>query len=88
MIKKINSEGFLEPFCVPEDEGAGRANLKPYAYIRTGAIYLSRMSHYLKNRSIKSGKMVPFITKGKSTINIDEEIDFLVAQELVKNEFV
>lgn len=88
MVKKIDSKGFLEPFCVPEDEGAGRANLKPYAYVRTGAIYLTRMSHYLKDKSVKSGKIVPFITEGKSTINIDEEMDFLVAQVIAENEFV
>lgn len=86
MVKKISSAGFLEPFCIPEDEGAGRNNLKPYAYIRTGSIYLIQMSHYLKNKTVKSGRILPLIMEGIYNVNIDEEIDFLTAQ-VIANEF-
>jgi CMP-N,N'-diacetyllegionaminic acid synthase len=83
-IKKIGDDGYIADFCMPEEDAAGRTDLSPPAYIRNGAIYLTRMPYFLKHQTVKRGRMLPYEMTAEESINIDEPIDFLVAETICK----
>ena len=80
-IKKIEN-GILKPFCI-EEQDIPRQNLKPEAYIRNGAIYLVKKNHFLKNKTVKEGRMKPYIMPLERSVNIDEPVDFEIAEFLL-----
>ena len=71
-------------FILPENERTRRQDLKPYAYIRNGSIYAISRNTLKKNKS-KIGKISrPYIMPDERSINIDEKIDFLLAELMLK----
>ena len=82
-MKKIEND-FLVDFCVPEIPESRRQDLNPPAYIRSGSIYAVN-----RNFLITSGNRYdnfntrPYILDSRNVINIDEEIDFLVAEKMI-----
>lgn len=82
-IKKIKNDRILN-FILPENERTRRQDLKPAAYIRNGSIYAIRRNTLEKNKS-KIGKISrPYIMPDRRSINIDEKIDFLIAELMLK----
>jgi CMP-N-acetylneuraminic acid synthetase len=82
-IKKIGDNGYLTDFCMPEEDAAGRADLNPPAYIRNGAIYLTRLPYFLAHKTVKRGNMLPYEMPSDLSVNIDEPIDFTVAESIL-----
>jgi len=82
-IKKIVGEQLI-PFLVDEPEGIRRQDLQPDAYYRNGAIYLMRKETLLKG-SIRGNKSMPLIMPPERSVNIDDELDFLFAESLLKH---
>ncbi len=80
-IKKIEN-GILKPFCI-EEQDIPRQNLRPEAYIRNGAIYLIKKNHFLQNKTVKEGRMKPYIMPLERSVNIDEPVDFEIAEFLL-----
>ena len=83
-IKKIIDDKIID-FCIPEDPESRRQDLKPGAYIRSGSIYaLKRDYLMLKGRRYGSDKSRPHILPPERAVNIDTEIDFMIAELMLK----
>ena len=84
-IKKIVNDKIVD-FCLKEKNESRRQDLKPLAYIRSGSIYGMKRDFLIKKKRRYGGKNSrPYILDSKRAINIDNEYDFLVAKEILKN---
>ena len=82
-IKKIKNDRIFD-FILSENERTRRQDLRPKAYIRNGSIYAISRNTLKKNKS-KIGKISrPYIMPDKRSINIDEKIDFLIVELMLK----
>ena len=84
-IKKIVS-GKISNFSknlneVPETH---RQQLKPKAYIRNGSIYASKRNLLIKGKRYGTKNSIPYIMDSNKSINIDTEIDLMVAKQILK----
>jgi len=85
LMKRIENDRLL-PFCIEEKEGTRRQEYQPPAYMRNGAIYLTRRDGLLENDSIWGQIIRPYIMPEERSVNIDNEMDFLIAEQmLLKN---
>lgn len=83
-VKKIE-DGRLVNFCVEEVLESRRQDLEPKAYIRSGSIYaLSRKELMENGRRYGSDFSLPYILPGEKAVNIDNEIDFIVADAIMR----
>ena len=82
-IKKV-VEDRIEDFCLPEPLDSRRQDLKPDAYIRSGAIYaLKRDELIIRNSRYGTKNSRPYILPPERSVNVDTEIDFLLAEILI-----
>jgi CMP-N-acetylneuraminic acid synthetase len=62
-----------------------RQDLKPDAYIRSGSIYALKRDHLmLEGRRFGSENSRPYILPPERAVNVDTEIDFLIAERLME----
>lgn len=81
-IKKVVDDRILD-FCVPETLESRRQDLTPEAYIRSGSIYALRRDHLMvQGQRYGSAESRPYILPPERAVNIDSEIDFLIAELL------
>ena len=84
-IKKIVDDRLVD-FCLEEVPEARRQDLKPEAFIRSGSIYSVRRDELMiHDRRYGSENSRPYILPPHRAINIDTEIDFLVAERLLES---
>lgn len=84
-IKKLDENGRLMDFCVPEPVEARRQDLKPEAYIRCGSIYALRRDFLMVTGTrYGSHESYALVIPDDESVNIDNEIDFMVAEQLMK----
>jgi CMP-N-acetylneuraminic acid synthetase len=82
-IKKIVEDRIVD-FCLPEIPEMRRQDLKPDAYIRSGSIYGLRRDHLMvEGRRYGSKNSRPYILPPERSVNVDTEIDFLIAERLM-----
>ncbi|MDD4975400.1 MAG: acylneuraminate cytidylyltransferase family protein [Bacteriovorax sp.] len=82
-IKKIVDDKIVD-FCLPEVPEMRRQDLKPDAYIRSGSIYgLTRDHLMVDGRRFGSENSRPYILVPEKAVNVDTEIDFLIAEKLM-----
>lgn len=82
-VKKIVDDR-LTDFCLPETPETRRQDLKPDAYIRSGAIYGLRRDYLMnEGRRYGSENSRPYILPPERAVNVDTETDFLVAELLI-----
>jgi CMP-N-acetylneuraminic acid synthetase len=82
-IKKIIDDRIVD-FCIPEIPESRRQDLKPEAYIRSGSIYALRRDYLMvEGRRYGSIESRPYILPNDRAVNVDTEIDFLVAEHLL-----
>ena len=82
-IKKIVDDRIVD-FCLPEVPEMRRQDLKPDAYIRSGSIYGLRRDHLMiDGLRYGSENSRPYILPPERAINVDTEIDFLIAERLL-----
>lgn len=82
-IKKIEKDKLVD-FCLKEKLETRRQDLKPNAYIRSGSIYAIKRNHLMKeNKRYGSRNSRPYILPPERAINIDNEIDVIVAEQLL-----
>ncbi|MDJ0837214.1 MAG: acylneuraminate cytidylyltransferase family protein [Acidobacteriota bacterium] len=81
-MKKIE-DNRIQPFCFPEEEGTRRQDLSPPAYLRNGAIYLIRRASLVAG-SLHGKDQCPYIMPADRSVNIDEPLDFVMAELLIK----
>ena len=84
-IKKIIDDKIVD-FCLPETPEMRRQDLKPDAYIRSGSIYALKRDHLMiEGKRFGSFNSRPYILPPERSINVDTEIDFLIAEQLLNN---
>jgi CMP-N,N'-diacetyllegionaminic acid synthase len=88
-MKRVSEEGVVAPFFPEADMTANRQQW-PQAYTLNGAVFLRKTSIYRGWRQAQQredypeGKIVlPYVMPPERSIEIDEEIDFLLAEALV-----
>lgn len=81
-IKKIVKNKLVD-FNFREPLESRRQDLKPKAYIRSGAIYGMRRNFLIKKLRYKSGISVPYVLDSKKSLNIDEPQDLMLAKILL-----
>ena len=80
--KKIINDRIVD-FCVPE-LSSRRQDLKPDAYIRNGSIYAIKRDVLMKKKiRFGSSNSRPYLMNQDKSVNIDNEIDLLVAKALM-----
>ena len=83
LMKKIKN-GSLVSFAIEEKEGTRRQDYKPDAYMRNGAIYLTRRDTIIKHSSIWGKAIHPFIMPENRSVNIDSPIDLKLCEVMMK----
>jgi CMP-N-acetylneuraminic acid synthetase len=88
LMKRIEDDRLL-PFCIEEKEGTRRQDYQPAAYMRNGAIYLSRRDVLMQQGSIWGQVIRPYVMPEDRSVNVDSELDLklveLVLQEQQKD---
>lgn len=85
-IKSIET-GFIRDFCLPEPLEARRQDLKPSPYIRSGAIYaIARDELMVHGRRYGSDNSRPYILPPERAVNVDTELDWLLAEILMSRQ--
>ena len=83
-IKKIIDDRIVD-FCLKEPLDSRRQDLKPDAYIRSGAIYaLKRDELVIHNRRYGTKNSRAYILPQRRAVNVDTQIDFLLAEKMIK----
>jgi CMP-N,N'-diacetyllegionaminic acid synthase len=81
--KRIDNDRIVD-FCVPE-LSSRRQDLKPAAYIRNGSIYAIKRDILMEKRiRFGSDNSRPYIMTQEKSVNIDNEIDLIVAETLMR----
>jgi CMP-N-acetylneuraminic acid synthetase len=79
LMKRIEDNQLL-PYCLEEKEGTRRQDYQPPAYMRNGAIYLSRRGVIMEQNSIWGRTIRPYIMPPDRSVSIDSEIDFKLVE--------
>ena len=80
-VKKISKNGFLKQYYSLLDEPKRRQEFGTNAYLRNGAIYLTKRSLLLKNK-FYGDKIFPYIMPFERSVDIDDLFDFELAEHL------
>lgn len=83
LMKKIEDDA-LVPFCVPEPEGTRRQDYAPAAYMRNGAIYLTRRDVLVERGSIWGDTIRPYVMPEERSVSIDTEMHIRLVDLLLK----
>ena len=84
-IKKIIDDKIVD-FCIQEIPESRRQDLKPDAFIRSGSIYaLKRDYLMLEGKRYGSENSRPYILPKERAVNIDTEVDFMIADLMLKS---
>jgi len=79
LMKRIENET-LVPFNVPEPEGTRRQDYRPKAYMRNGAIYITKRDVLMEQDSIWGDTIRPYVMPEERSISIDTETHFAIAE--------
>jgi CMP-N-acetylneuraminic acid synthetase len=90
LMKRI-ADNRLLPYCMEEKEGTRRQDYQPPAYMRNGAIYLTRRKVLMEDNSIWGSIIRPYVMPPDRSVSIDSEHDFklaeiMIAEQLKKKE--
>ena len=83
LMKKIEN-GRLLPYCLEEKEGTRRQDYDPPAYMRNGAIYLTRRDVLMERSSIWGERIRPLPMPAERSHSIDTEMDLKLADLLLR----
>ncbi len=82
LMKRIEDDRLL-PFCIEEKEGTRRQDYQPPAYMRNGAIYLTRRDVLVEQNSIWGGIIRPYVMPEERSVSIDNELDMKLAEMML-----
>lgn len=83
LMKRIENDQLL-PYCIEEKEGTARQDYQPPAYMRNGAIYLTRRDVLLGQNSIWGSVIRPYIMPPERSVSVDSELDLKLVQLLME----
>ncbi|MBN2470234.1 MAG: acylneuraminate cytidylyltransferase family protein [Anaerolineae bacterium] len=78
LMKRIEDNRLL-PYCIEEVEGTRRQDYQPPAYMRNGALYLTRRDVIMEGHSIWGEIIRPYVMPEERSIGIDSALDFRLA---------
>lgn len=81
----IMNNGILQPLFGDKYLKMRRQEL-PEIYRPNGAIYITSLGNLYKNKGFYCDKMIPYQMSPEKSIDIDNEIDFKIAEIMVRNE--
>ena len=84
LMKKIEDD-LLVPFCVPEDEGTRRQDYRPAAFMRNGAIYLTRRDVLVERGSIWGDTIRPYVMPEEWSVSIDTERHVRLVDQMLRD---
>ncbi len=84
-MKRIENNVLL-PFCMEKKEGTRRQDYQPPAYMRNGAIYLSKRDVLINEGSIWGKTIRPYIMLEERSVNIDSELDLKLADFMLQEQ--
>lgn len=85
LMKRIHA-GCLVPYCIDEPEGTRRQDYQPPAYMRNGAIYLTRRDVLMKRSSIWGDVIRPYIMPPERSVGVDSELDLKLVELLMRKQ--
>ncbi|MDG6250934.1 MAG: hypothetical protein QCH34_08915, partial [Methanocalculus sp.] len=80
----ILRDGFLQPLLGPESLTNRRQDY-PKTYLPNGAIYITSPSILKQYHSFYTIKTKPYYMSQEKSVDIDSEIDFLIAETIILN---
>ena len=83
LMKRIEADRLL-PFCIEEKEGTRRQDYQPPAYMRNGAIYLTRREVLMERNSIWGEVIRPYVMPEERSVSIDSELDLKLAELMMQ----
>lgn len=78
ILKRIR-DNVLEAYCGEEDPG----NIEPF-YLYNASIYGAKRDYFVRERKLISEKQVPLVMDQVHSIDIDTEVDFIIAEAYLK----
>jgi len=85
LMKRIEDNRLL-PYCIKEREGTRRQDCQPPAYLRNGAIYLTRRDVLMEKDSIWGEVIRPYVMPPERSVNIDSELDLKLAELIMQEQ--
>jgi CMP-N,N'-diacetyllegionaminic acid synthase len=82
-VKRLEGDR-LQPYIAGEDRPTRRQDLPP-AYLRNGAIYLAHRPTVIAG-SVWGNPEIPYEMPPERSVNIDEPLDFLLAEAVVSEQ--
>ncbi len=56
----------------------------PFSFTLNGAIYITTIANFIENNSLLNKRTIPYVMTYEQSIDIDKELDFLIAELLMK----
>ena len=85
LMKRIDA-GHLLPYCIEEKEGTRRQDYSPDAYMRNGAIYLSRRDVLMERHSLWGDVIHPYVMSPERSVGVDSELDLKLVELLMQEQ--
>ena len=82
-MKKFDENSYLIDYQTPPVENPPRQTL-PKVYMVNGAIYATKRDVFMDKNTFKGEKCLGYIMPPERSVNIDTEIDFLIAEYYLK----
>jgi CMP-N-acetylneuraminic acid synthetase len=83
LMKRIE-HGCLLPYCIEEKEDTRRQDYQPPAYMRNGAIYLTRRDVLMERNSGWGETIRPYIMPPERSVGVDTELDLKLLELLLQ----
>lgn len=85
LMKRIDG-GRLLPYSIEEKEGTRRQDYAPAAYMRNGAIYLSRRDVLMERHSLWGDVIHPYVMPPERSVGVDSELDLKLVELLMQEQ--
>jgi CMP-N,N'-diacetyllegionaminic acid synthase len=86
MLMKRIENGRLQPWCVDEPEGMRRQDYRPEAFMRNGAVYLTRRDVVMEKGSLRGDDSRPYVMSAERFISADTELDLAMIELLMQRD--
>jgi CMP-N-acetylneuraminic acid synthetase len=83
LMKRIENNRLL-PYCMEEKEGTRRQDYDPPAFMRNGAIYLTRRDVIMNKNSIWGESICPYVMPPERSVSIDDEMDLKLLEIMIQ----
>lgn len=83
LMKRIEDDRLL-PYCIEEKEGTRRQDYQPPAYMRNGAIYLTRRDVLMNKNSIWGQVIRPYVMPPERSVSVDNELELKLVEMLMQ----